>query len=123
MKQKFDIILLEEVWKFFDTLDEKVKDKIIYNIDKSKYVNDPELFKKLETEIWEFRTKYSNLNYRILAFWDKEDNLETLVVATHGIIKKTDKVPKKEIEKARAIMKRYFEQKNKKNKPWKRPKK
>ncbi len=51
MKQKFDIILLEEVWEFFDTLNEKTKDKIIYNIDKSKYVNDPELFKKLETDI------------------------------------------------------------------------
>jgi phage-related protein len=114
VKQKFDIILLEEVWEFFDTLNEKTKDKIIYNIDKSKYVNDPELFKKLETDIWEFRTKYSNLRYRIFAFWDKEDNIETLVIATLGIIKKTDKVPKKEIEKARTIMKRYFEQKNKK---------
>ena len=30
-----------------------------------------------------------------------------------GIVKKTDKVPKKDIEKARAIMKHYFEQKNK----------
>jgi hypothetical protein len=40
MKQKFDIILLE-----VDKLDEKVMDKIINNIDKSKYVNDPELFK------------------------------------------------------------------------------
>lgn len=111
MKQKFDVILLEEVWELFDALDEKVKDKIIYNIDKSKYINDPELFKKIETDIWEFRTKYSNLNYRILAFWDKEEDTDTLVVATHGIIKKTDKVPKKEIEKAKAIMKRYFEQK------------
>jgi phage-related protein len=114
MKQKFDIILLEEVWDFFDTLDEKVKNKIIYNIDKSKYINDPELFKKLEPDIWEFRTKYSNLHYRIFAFWDKEESIETLVIATHGIIKKTDKVPKKEIEKARAIMQVYFEQKIKK---------
>jgi len=114
MKQKFDIILLEEVWDLFDTLDGKVKDKIIYNIEKSKYVNDPQLFKKLETDIWEFRTKYLNLHFRILAFWDKEDNIKTLVIATHGIVKKTDKFPKKEIEKARAIMKLYFEQKNKK---------
>jgi len=37
-----------------------------------------------------------------------------LVVATHGIIKKTDKVQKAEIEKAKAIMKLYFEQKPKK---------
>jgi phage-related protein len=114
MQQKFDIILLEEAWEFFDTLDEKVKNKIIYNIDKSKYVNDPELFKKLEMDIWEFRAKYSNLHYRIFAFWDKEDIIQTLVIATHGIVKKSDKVPKKEIEKARAIMKLYFEQKNKK---------
>lgn len=113
MKQKFDIVLLEEIWEFFDKLDEKVKDKIIYNIDKSKYTNNPELFKKIETDIWEFRTKYSNLHYRIFAFWDKKDSVETLVIATHGIIKKTDKVPKKEIEKTRAIMKLYFEQKNK----------
>jgi hypothetical protein len=62
----------------------------------------------------EFRTKYSNLHYRIFAFWDKEESIETLVIATHGIIKKTDKVPKKEIEKARAIMQVYFEQKIKK---------
>ena len=52
--------------------------------------------------------------YRLFAFWDKLDKTETLVVATHGIIKKTDKIPKTEIEKAKAIMKLYFEQKNKK---------
>lgn len=112
MKQKFDVILLDEVWEFFDTIDDQVKDKIIYNIDKSKYVNNPELFKKLETDIWEFRTKYSKQHYRIFAFWDKEDNIESLVIATHGIIKKTDKVLQEEIEKAREIMKRYFGQKN-----------
>lgn len=32
-----------------------------------------------------------------------------LVVATHGIIKKTQKTPKKEIAKAEDIMKQYFE--------------
>lgn len=47
----------------------------------------------------------------MLAFWDKSDNQETLVVATHGIIKKTDKIPIAEIEKAKAIMRLYFEQK------------
>jgi len=30
MNQKFDVILLEEVWELFDILDEKTK--IIYNI-------------------------------------------------------------------------------------------
>jgi phage-related protein len=114
MKQKFEVILLVEVWDLLDTIDDKSKDKIFYNIDKAKYINDPELFKKLDEEIWEFRTKYNKTYYRLLSFLDKTDKTETLVVATHGIIKKTDKISKAEIEKARAIMKQYFEQKSKK---------
>ncbi len=95
-------------------MNDKVKDKIIYNIDKSKYVNDPKLLKKLDDVIWEFRIKYRRLHYRLFSFWDKTDNVETLVVATHGIIKKADKVPKSEIEKTKAIMRLYFKEKNKK---------
>ena len=48
MKQRFDVIFLGEAWDFLYALDEKSRDKIIYNIDKAKYVNDPEIFKKLE---------------------------------------------------------------------------
>ncbi len=114
MKQKFNVILLGEVWDLLDTIDEKSKDKILYNIDKAKYINDPELFKKLDDLIWEFRTKYNKTHFRLFSFWDKTDKIETLVVATHGIIKKTDKTPKVEIEKAKAIMKLYFDQKRKK---------
>ncbi len=94
-----------------ESIDEKSKDKILYNIDKARYVNDPELFKKLDDLIWEFRTKYKKTYYRLFAFWDRIENKETLVVATHGIIKKTDKIPKAEIDKAKAIMKMYFTQK------------
>ena len=114
MKIKFEVVLLEEVWELFDTLDEKTKDKIIYNIDKSRYSSDPNLFKKLKGEIWEFRTIFKRKKYRILAFWDKTNKAETLVIATHGIVKKTDKMPSSEIEKAKDIMKLYFEQKRKK---------
>ena len=114
MNKKFDVILLEEVQNFLDELDKKVKDKILYNIKKSGYLNDPKLLKKLDREIWEFRTKFRKLHYRLLSFWDKTDNSETLIISTHGIVKKTDKVPKKEIEKARQIMKNYFEQQIKK---------
>ena len=32
-----------------------------------------------------------------------------IVVATHGIIKKTQKTPTKEIMKAKELMKKYFE--------------
>lgn len=71
-----------------------------------------DIFKKLEdTEIWEFRTLFNGTCYRFFAFWDTE--LEALVVATHGIVKKTQKTPKKEIKKAEAIRKEYFDDKNK----------
>jgi len=113
MKPKFEIILLEDVWDFLDNIDEKARDKIFYNFDKSRYVIDSTLFKKIENYIWEFRTLSNKIYYRIFAFWDKTEKTVILVVATHGIIKKSDKIPKGEIEKAKAIMKFYFEQKPK----------
>jgi len=109
MNSKFEVIFLEQAIEFIEKLDSKTRNKILYNIDKSKLVNDPKLFKKLTDEIWEFRTKYSGLQYRLLAFWDKTDNQNTLVISTHGIVKKVDKVPKSDIEKAKQIRIEYFE--------------
>jgi hypothetical protein len=62
---------------------------------------------------WEFRIKYAGLQVRLLAFWDKTDNRKTLVIATHGFIKKVDKVPAKEIERAMRLKGKYFESKTK----------
>lgn len=106
---KFEIELLEDAREFLRSLDKKARHKTIFNIDKSKKVNDPELFKKLDKEIWEFRTKYQKQQLRLLAFWDKRNTKKILVVCTHGFIKKTQKVPKKEIDKARRLMRLYFE--------------
>ncbi|HEU5292328.1 MAG TPA: type II toxin-antitoxin system RelE/ParE family toxin, partial [Cyclobacteriaceae bacterium] len=92
-------------------LDEKTRAKILYNIDKSKVLNDLKLFKKLTDNIWEFRTKYNGLQYRLLAFWDKAEKTETLVVSTHGFVKKVDKVPLSEINKADQLRQLYFDQK------------
>jgi CHAT domain-containing protein len=39
------------------------------------------------------------------------NKIDTLVIATHGIIKKSDKPEKSEILKAKAIKDRYFESK------------
>ena len=112
---KFKIIFLTEAREFLIELDEKSRDKIIFNIDKSKIKNNNELFKKLKGEIWEFRTLYNKTYFRIFAFWDKTGKIETLVLATHGIIKKTGKTPEKEIEKAENIRLRYFEFKSARN--------
>ena len=71
----------------------------------------PKLFKNLQDEIWEFRTKYLGLQHRLFAFWDKTDKSETLVISTHGMVKKVSKVPKAEIEKAEKVRIEYFNQK------------
>ena len=110
---KFEVLFLTEAREFLLKLDTKSRDKIIFNIDKAKIKNDKELFKKLKGEIWEFRTLFNKTHYRILAFWDKENSKETLVLATHGIIKKTDRTPEKEIGKAEQIRWKCLELKNK----------
>ena len=90
VKAKFKVVYSKEADDFLNHLPSKIKDKIIYNIAKAKFVIDPELFKKLDdTDIWEFRTFYKKVKYRLLAFWDKDNGADTLVIATHGFIKKT----------------------------------
>ena len=48
---KFRVQFLEEAKIYLDGLEEKTRDKILYNIWKSRSVNDKELFKKLHNEI------------------------------------------------------------------------
>ena len=109
MENSFEVDFLQDAIDFFENIEEKARDKIIFNIHKARKSNDPKLFKKLTDEIWEFRTLYNKKQYRLFAFWDKTKEKKTLVVATHGIIKKTQKTPTKEILKAKKLMKKYFE--------------
>ena len=110
----FETRFLEEANEFLASLDRMSVAKVLYNIDLAEQTNDPRLFKKLQDEIWEFRTRYAGKQIRLLAFWDKTDNKQTLVMATHGFIKKVDKVPEKEIERAENLRKKYFQNKQKK---------
>ena len=110
----FETKFLEEADEFISGLEAKAIKKIIYNIDLAEQTNDPKLLKKLQNDIWEFRTKYAGLQIRLLAFWDKTDQKETLVIATHGFIKKVDKVPANEIGRAVRLKDKYFKNKQKK---------
>lgn len=108
MNTKVKIVLSSEAQCFIEEQPENVQKKIMTNI---QHVEDgiisTALFKKLKgTEIWELRTLYSGMAYRILAFWDKLN--QSLVIATHGFVKKTAKTPAKEIEKAVSIMNEYY---------------
>ena len=114
MDTNFEIELLPEAIEFLNGLDNKAREKIYYNIKKSQFAVDNELFKKLTNFIWEFRTLYNSKAYRLFAFWDKTAEQEVLVIATHGILKKTQKTPPKEIKKADEIRKQYQISKHKK---------
>ena len=110
----FETRFMDEADEFIAQLDSKTAKKIFYNIDLAEQTNDPKLFKKLQSDIWELRTKFAGLQIRLLAFWDKSDNKETLVIATHGFVKKGDKVPANEIERAVRLREKYYEKKQKK---------
>lgn len=106
---KLKVVLMDEASNFIRSIPEKARKKITYNLLKVEggEMNN-EIFKKLEgSEIWEFRTLFNGVCYRLFSFWDTEH--ETFVIATHGIIKKTTKTPKKEIDKAEKLRKEYFD--------------
>lgn len=110
---KCSVILSKEVKRFLKRLPIMAMNKIMYSIDKvaNGYGNN-EHFKKLEgTQIWEFRTLYEGVAYRLLAFWDTEK--EALVIVTHGFIKKSQRTPAKEIAKAEEKRRAYFDLKKK----------
>lgn len=111
MKILFQVLFLEDAAIFLDKIDAKSREKILYNIRKAQLRPDGELLKKLNDNIWEFRTNYANDHFRLLAFWDKSGGKETLVVATHGFLKKSNKTPKNEILKAEQLRKIYFSNK------------
>lgn len=111
-KPIFKLVTLPEADAFLESLAPAVLRKMLYNIRRvAGGVKDSDLFKKLgDTDIWEFRASWQGMAYRLFAFWDKDG--ETLVVATHGLVKKTQKAPKREIKHAQAIRKKYFETKD-----------
>lgn len=106
---KRTIVISDVAQSFIDSLPLKAQQKIYFNVFKvEEGIIDKEIFKKLDgTEIWELRTLFNGICYRLLAFWDTAKG--ALVIVTHGFVKKTLKTPKKEIVRAEAIMKYYFD--------------
>jgi phage-related protein len=97
--------------EFYQSQNDKVKSKIQYVLELIKQVERvPEKFlKHLEgTEgLFEVRVEYQSNIYRIFCCFDEGK----LVVLFNGFQKKTQKTPKKEIEKAERLMKEYFQTK------------
>ncbi len=104
------IVLQKEAKEFIKSLSNNVRKKISYIILKIQDgEKNNEIFKKLNDNIWEIRVTYEGLHYRLFSFWDTEEG--AMIVSTHGIIKKTQKTPKKEIKKAENLRQEYFRKK------------
>lgn len=109
-ERRIEISLMDEAKSFIRSLPEKTQKKIAYNINRVRGGEmDKELFEKLNEHIWELRTIFNGFKYRLLCFWDS--GTKSLVIATHGFVKKTSKTPAKEIAKAETIRKDYLENK------------
>ncbi len=61
--------------------------------------------------LYEARIKLSSNIWRVFCFFDQGK----LVILFNGFVKKTQKTPKKEIDKAIGLMHSYYEDKNKKH--------
>ena len=116
MHKEVDIVFLEEAEHYFGDLPKKVKDKFTYNFTKTLSGYKGEWFEKLKSTsgLFEFRVRDEVKFYRIFAFWDSTGTQKTLIVATHGFDKKSNKTPSKEISKAERIKKKYFNSKSRK---------
>ena len=97
--------------KFFEKQREKVKSKIIWILTLIEELERiPETYlKHLENTdgLFEIRVKQGNDIFRIFCFFDQGQ----LIILTSGFQKKTQKTPKKEIEKAMKIKKEYENEK------------
>jgi hypothetical protein len=87
----FETVFLEEANNFLATLKEKTVAKVLFNIDLAEQTNDPRLFKKLQNDIWEFRTLYNGQQVRLLAFGIKQIIKKRLWWLLMGFAKKQTK--------------------------------
>jgi len=101
------------VQEFLDSLSGKVAQKVawVLSLVEDLDVVPSTYFKKLVStgEIWECRIQFGSDAYRIFCFFDGN----SVVVLTHGLIKKTQKTPQREIERAEAYRRDYLQRRTK----------
>jgi hypothetical protein len=110
MDKKRQLIYFREYfWDFFNKQTEKTKDKIDYVLFLVSVADKiPRKFFEQMTgydRLFAIRIEFESNIYRIFCCFDKGN----LVVLFNGFQKKTQKTPKKEIDKAVQIMKEYFD--------------
>jgi len=114
MEKKRQLIYFKNYFNdFFDSLSEKVKDKIDYVLFLITVADriPKKFFQYMEGTdgLFEIRVEFESNIYRIFCCFDEGK----LVVLFNGFQKKTQKTPSNEIDKALKIKREYFESKNK----------
>jgi phage-related protein len=116
MERKRKLIFFRNYFKeFFEPLKEKVKDKIDYVL--FLVVSAERIPKKFfeylngTDGLFEIKIEFESNIYRIFCCFDEGN----LVVLFNGFQKKSQKTPRKEIEKALKIKDEYFNSKRKKD--------
>lgn len=98
---------------FLDSLSGKVARKVTWVL---KLIEDfdsvpSSYFKKLTgtEDIWECRISFGSNAYRIFCFFEDD----SVIVLTHGFMKKSQKTPKAEIERAEAYRRDFLKRRKK----------
>ena len=96
-------------WDFYNKQSKSVQTKIDYVLHIVMTVEQipKKFFKHIEDGIYEIRIKSGSDIYRLFSFFDEG----RLVILLHGFTKKTQKLPRKEIERAIVLRRKYYESK------------
>ena len=95
---------------FYNKQSTKVKQKITWTIRLLQYLDIiPEKYLKHieETDLYEIRVSFGNNIFRIFCFFDKN----RLLIILNGFQKKTQKIPRTEIDRALKLKHEYYENK------------
>ena len=99
-------------WDFYNKQTQKTQKKIDWVIDlvKTLEIIPQNFFDTVGDGIFEIRIEFQSNIFRIFCCFDEGN----LIVLMNGYQKKSPKAPKNEIERAKAIMTEYFEDKSNK---------
>ena len=112
MNKKRELLFYKNYFReFYKSQSKKTQKKILWTL---KIIEEldriPETYFKHLTGtlgLYEIRVQVGSNIYRIFCFFDHDN----IVVVGHGFQKKTQKTPKKEIDRAEIIKKEYYEEK------------
>ena len=121
MERKRNLVFFKNYFNdFFEVQKENVKEKIDYVLFLVTTLEriPKKFFSDIEGQagLYEIKIEFESNIYRIFCCFDEGN----LVILFNGLQKKSQKTPKKEIEKAKRIMKEYFYLKEKINESNKR---